>query len=1715
MANEFNSLETEDQQGLPEEQFAGPQGVDFSSLMQQAEEPAINIGQPSGDPEPGFQDLMNFFNRQYAKTDVYKNRGAYTPEITTFKDGQADKYFGKAYMPDFDNEDYYGSQESIFKTTGKGLARLGLYTGTKVGQGLGFVVGLASPSSWDGDLIANASDNAFAKMMDNLEDDVRNDWLPTYQEAADRDKGFFARAVSDADFWAEDFVDGVAFLASAWLPGLAGSKLSLGSRASKSLSFLRTGANTAEQAVEGASKIQKFLSGAKSFATGLDTNVAWAYATASESMFEGAEVKDKVYNSLQFEINPDTGVLYTEDEKKKIAGQAAHNTFLMNMMLLGFTNKFELRMLGSMFGLDDAGKGILKGVSGGALGEQMIINAPKTRWDKFIDSKKFAFLKGLGYGTMIEGGVEENGQLAISRINEKYGMKGKLVTGSDLFKVWDSSVDYNVGNVLSQYFKQSAEVLPFLNPDTPESRETAMNIGLGGLLGGGMAGWKALKEYDTDKAYTEDIVKRYNNALDLQLKYGNVYETEEYVAKDSAGNKILDANGNPVIRTRIKLDDKKQPILDKQKLAAGAAAVLGMNGLLNEADNTSNEYQAALLRDTAWANYVNAHIQAGREKEFLESLNKLDLNKSDDLIKLGFVADDKSAERLNRYKTLAKKIVDQNNLINKSVLTDNSAEDKLRKNYLLDITSRQAIYSNIADELSSELNQIRTTFKETAHKDVSDSLAAQLNDITQRIKSQEEYIKGLTEAGTLDLGRMILAKQYLKELQDQKQGLIDENELGVKDLKQSKDGFYKYKTKSLNKKEGINGIVSKKTKLRGELLNVIEQFGNEWSLFADTVNGKKNFMFYISEDAKQLEADVNNMQQAENQQPPAQNPPANPANNNQPQNPAAPAPSAAPNTQSTSAPAPASQTTDPELDKWYRTDYNRYVNYVKGQNDMNNTSVTPMSFDDWVSSRAGQSSKRAFEIKKQKEAAAQTAPAPGTATKSEAERAKDLHAELASGSRTVTDLTVEEQNIVNKYDKDGNINLKTLFNASDRGKTDAENTQSQPTPTTNTQTGTETSTADSKTENSSSDIEAKKADIERRRQDSLNSIVETYDKRTDLSIGKTTITKADGTKESISDLKDVVTTGDSFQRLKDKINAKYDAELAALEGSNKTDEVPDIAESDKTGSRTPVKDYDQNPEFVRNYRIKSGEQISEANKEFQVGLRQIAPADSLANRTDDVEVVETGNNGIRYERGEVNPNYYFPVATPEFTEGQQLVLRVKTTGYGSFVNELNKNRQYTQETLFNADGSVKENQYDNVPIEIYTVKPDGKEILIGHIHEPAWISYQINGKYPHIANREDVVSEVQRNREIRKSVIDAFNSNQKSTVNAIVADKSMGVLRDTNDKVAPISERVNPEIKKGVANNRHGYFAIVSNGSLTAARGVPAADAVITELFEPENIAKLEGIALLMLPTPVGTFFPTFIQIPNVNESQSNFILEAWQVFTGQKEDKMGIVNAVYEAQGLTLGKGDKPQFKILRNYIHHYITLLDSDRLSKTGQAADVTPGTARLNIDNSGKLQLQVMTQDNNWYDISAEKFSDLPANIVDIMSNLRTTVRYTDPIIKELVGINDTREGVFLTVTNNGLKTKKMTYNEYLMENAKTYVDKGVPSKNANKDWVYFANPVVKFELTGTSVPQTSETKSEKVKVDEVNTSTKNTASEALRRLRALKMDQQEAKKQKNNC
>jgi hypothetical protein len=91
------------------------------------------------------------------------------------------------------------------------------------------------------------------------------------------------------------------------------------------------------------------------------------------------------------------------------------------------------------------------------------------------------------------------------------------------------------------------------------------------------------------------------------------------------------------------------------------------------------------------------------------------------------------------------------------------------------------------------------------------------------------------------------------------------------------------------------------------------------------------------------------------------------------------------------------------------------------------------------------------------------------------------------------------------------------------------------------------------------------------------------------------------------------------------------------------------------------------------------------------------------------------------------------------------------------------------------------------------------------------------------------------------------------------------------------------------------------------------------------------------------------------------------------------------------------------------------------------------------------------------------ELPANIIDLLQNLRTTIKFENRRNSDLAGINSTKKVNFLSMKDGKLVSKEMTYNEYIMERATTNLEKGTQSENTNKDWVYFANPVVKMEYS----------------------------------------------------
>lgn len=753
------------------------------------------------------------------RQDPLYGTGARTPDaipIKTYEKFDDQKY---GYIPGADNDDFYGKQESWYQTAAKAPLRLSAYTVYKVGEGIGFVAGLASPWNWGTDegVVSKAADNSMYQFFNYLDEETKNEWLPTFQEAADREKGFWNRAATDGDFWTEDAVDGFAFMASAWIPGIALSKLGLGARALSMLSKVGTLTGEAGVAIEGAEAAANYFSKAQTWAKGLDKFNAWALATTSESMFEAKGVRDKILDNLSYDqygnqvINPKTNKPYTEQEKGVIAGEGSKNTFVMNAALLGVTNLLEYKYVAKLFGQGEAtaAKSILAGTG---LAEQATL--------KTFDSGLKTFAKTAASGIIREGFVEENMQLAIQRINENYGTEGEIkgLLNADTYK-----------DLFGQYTKQSIAGIK------GDDKEAAENIGLGAILGALIPGGMQVKQNKDNKAYSEKILASFTDAQNQWLKFGNIYKTEEVVSKDAAGNETK--------TNRLVLDDKGEPVVDNMKLSAISNGLQLNADLLTASFNEKNKYIQEIKRTSSFANFVIAHINAGLEDTLIGKLDAIAKASPEEMAKLGFAADGNLQNEVNRYKALTNLIINQNKIINSDILLDGSKEDEARKSKLVSIAAQQAIYKSLTDMVNTDVTSVKNQLVTDDMTSLSDGLVDQLNTLKHRIQSQKLYIQDLKENGKDAFEPMDVYEKVLTDLEKSYEKLKTDNKTSLETLKENEDGTFEYEKEERNDIL-LNNQLNNRNFRKAELLNHTKNIGLIWAKYADIKTGKESFVKY-------------------------------------------------------------------------------------------------------------------------------------------------------------------------------------------------------------------------------------------------------------------------------------------------------------------------------------------------------------------------------------------------------------------------------------------------------------------------------------------------------------------------------------------------------------------------------------------------------------------------------------------------------------------------------------------------------------------------------------------------------------------------------------------------------------------------------------------------------------------------------------------------------
>jgi hypothetical protein len=212
------------------------------------------------------------------------------------------------------------------------------------------------------------------------------------------------------------------------------------------------------------------------------------------------------------------------------------------------------------------------------------------------------------------------------------------------------------------------------------------------------------------------------------------------------------------------------------------------------------------------------------------------------------------------------------------------------------------------------------------------------------------------------------------------------------------------------------------------------------------------------------------------------------------------------------------------------------------------------------------------------------------------------------------------------------------------------------------------------------------------------------------------------------------------------------------------------------------------------------------------------------------------------------------------------------------------------------------------------------------------------------------------------------------------------------------------------------------------------------------------------------------------------------------------------------------PNINILKDYINHYITNLSSKSLSQIGNGEDAPDNTSRIDIFDDGNIKLQGK-KNGKWMNVTIRKEQDIPSDVLDYMDGLLTSVRFTDNKNDNLVGINSEDKFTLLGVKNDKLISNNTTYNKYIMDGAMTHLDKGIESNNADNDWVYFANPVVKFQYSEPSkdlYKDAGETKKPEVILSDVTETPKvDKAAALLAALKAERLKREQVENQKDKC
>lgn len=666
---------------------------------------SIDLNQAAISDNAKLRDAANYMiDKKMSADPVAQGVGAtkfsiYDKSMDKFLEGR----FG--FNPQGDEEDFYYRNEYMSdnalwrntKNVGRFIGRVIPQALMKFGEGIGYagtmLTSIGSTNYW-----ADVADNALSRTLEQAEESWKNTgFLKVYRQAGFDEKGFFSK-LTDWTFWNESVADGVAFMASAFIPGGILSKLG------------KIGAVAAEGA-EAFNWFGKAFSttnalGKAASAVGLGSGAelaTWTLNTAMEAAQEGAGVFKEVTKRLK-EARARGENDMSDEAIRQQAGKLAGNTVLENFAVLGLSNAWENKLFFKALGKGEGSKAAL------TLGEDFKVgNAAYERLAKKgiqitnpLSRAGFYGRKALE-GVVMEGLWEENAQLAIQRMNQGDSEYGGFLG------FWQ------------QMGKQTYDASWWGKGD----QEAAESIGLGALIG--IGGGTVFSKIGRERRNQIDAIKA--GIRDGDKAYQRLFNINDIYERDS--------------NNRIQFDDNNEPKIDAQKQAMRNAAIQITAAKLGAMDMSS--LPGNFMAKRAFANYVRSLNAIG-----VENISKRFSNLTPETAALFGIDPATPNKDAAQFADLADTF-EQHSRNTEKIKNGNKPEELSQKDFLEEnrlrkskiykaLTDNTILSSMHADETSKLLALIAQT-RNISNSSIADSVVDNLNMINQQRLKNEKFIE--------------------------------------------------------------------------------------------------------------------------------------------------------------------------------------------------------------------------------------------------------------------------------------------------------------------------------------------------------------------------------------------------------------------------------------------------------------------------------------------------------------------------------------------------------------------------------------------------------------------------------------------------------------------------------------------------------------------------------------------------------------------------------------------------------------------------------------------------------------------------------------------------------------------------------------------------------------------------------------------------------------